>query len=86
MPIKYTYEFKTLAVDLVIHTQSDPSTANGAIRRVAKELGLSSETLHTWVRNDKDSGATAPAQSIDLEAENKRLRPELTETKKPTRS
>ncbi|KWR70222.1 transposase [Arthrobacter sp. W1] len=82
MPIKYTDELKTRAVDLVIHAQSDPSTANGAIRRVAKELGLSSETLRTWVRNYKNSGAMTPAQSIDLEAENKRLRAELAETKR----
>ncbi|MER8026881.1 hypothetical protein SLW73_17095 [Glutamicibacter protophormiae] len=51
MPIKYTDELKTRAVDLVIHAQADPSTANGAIRRVAKELGVSSETLRTCVRN-----------------------------------
>lgn len=82
MPIKYTDEIKTRAVHLVIHAQSDPSTANGAIRRVAKELGLSSETLRTWVRNYKNSGAMTPAQSIDLEAENKRLRAELAETKR----
>ncbi|WP_417372438.1 transposase [Glutamicibacter protophormiae] len=82
MPIKYTDEIKTRAVDLVIHAQADPSTANGAIRRVAKELGLSSETLRTWLRNYKNSGAMTPSQSIDLEAENKRLRAELAETKR----
>lgn len=82
MPIKYTDEIKTRAVDLVIHAQSDPSTTNGAIRRGAKELGLSSETLRTWVRNYKNSGAMTPAQSIDLEAENKRLHAELAETKR----
>lgn len=82
MPIKYTDELKTRAVDLVIHAPADPSTANGAISRVAKELGLSSETLRTWVRNYKNSGAMTPAQSIDLEAENKRLRAELAETKR----
>ncbi|WP_413456528.1 transposase (plasmid) [Glutamicibacter sp. FR1] len=66
----------------MIHAQADPSTANGAIRRVAKELGLSGETLRTWVRNYKNSGATTPAQSIDLDAGNKRLRAELAETKR----
>ncbi|MGC0269583.1 transposase [Glutamicibacter soli] len=69
-------------MDLVIHAQAEPSTANGAIRRVAKALGLSSETLRTWVRSYKNSGAMTPAQSIDLEAENKRLRAELAETKR----
>ncbi|UYQ78206.1 transposase [Glutamicibacter sp. JL.03c] len=72
MPIKCTDELKTRAVDLVIHALADPSTANGAISRVAKELGLSSETLRTWVRNYKNSGAMTLAQSIVLEAD-KRL-------------
>lgn len=47
MPIKYTDELKTRAIDLVLHAQSNPETSNGAITRVAKELGLSSETLRT---------------------------------------
>lgn len=34
------------------------------------------------MRNYKNSGAMTPAQSIDLEAENKRLRAELAETKR----
>ena len=82
MPIKYTDELKTRAIDLVLHAQSNPETSNGAITRVAKELGLSSETLRTWVRRHKTTGAALPEQSIDLEAENKRLRAELAETKR----
>ena len=35
---QYTDELKTRAVNLVIHAQADPNTANGAVRRVAKEL------------------------------------------------
>ncbi|MDN5585085.1 MAG: hypothetical protein L0G69_00820 [Brevibacterium sp.] len=45
MPVKYTDELKARAVELVIHTQGDPETANGAITNVANELGLSKETL-----------------------------------------
>ncbi|SMX88719.1 MULTISPECIES: hypothetical protein [unclassified Brevibacterium] len=43
--MKYTDEPKARAVELVIHTQADPETANGAITRVANELSLSKETL-----------------------------------------
>ncbi|MBM7767902.1 transposase [Glutamicibacter nicotianae] len=82
MPIKYTDELKTRAIELVLHAQSNPDTSNGAITRVAKELGLSSETLRTWVRRHRTCGAALPEQSIDLEAENKRLRAELAETKR----
>lgn len=82
MPIKYSDELKTRAIELVLHAQSNPDTSNGAITRVAKELGLSSETLRAWVRRHKTGGAALPEQSIDLEAENKRLRAELVETKR----
>ncbi|AZL14642.1 hypothetical protein CXR25_00855 [Brevibacterium aurantiacum] len=82
MPVKYTDELKARAVELVIHAQADPNTANGAIARVAKELGVSKEALRVWVRKHKDSGTATPADSVDLEAENRRLRAELAESKR----
>ena len=82
LPVKYTDELKARAVELVIHAQADPDTANGAITRVAKELGLSKETLRVWVRKHKDSGKATPTESVDLEAENRRLRAELAEAKR----
>ncbi|WP_260848285.1 IS3 family transposase [Brevibacterium aurantiacum] len=80
--MKYTDELKARAVELVIHAQADPDTANGAITRVAGELGLSKEILRVWVRKHKDSGKATPAESVDLEAENRRLRAELAEAKR----
>ena len=71
VPVKYTDELKARAVELVIHAQADPSTANGAIARVAKELGVSKEALRVWVRKHKDSGKATPVESVDLEAENR---------------
>ena len=82
MPVKYTDELKARAVELVIHAQADPSTANGAIARVAKELGVSKEALRVWVRKHKDSGKATPVESVDFEAENRRLRAELAESKR----
>ena len=82
MPGKYTDELKARAVPLVIHAQADPDTANGAITRVANELGLSRETLRVWVRKHKDSGKATPTESVDLEAENRRLRAVLAEAKR----
>ncbi len=76
------YSLKARAVELVIHAQADPNTANGAIARVAKELGVSKEALRVWVRKHKDSGTATPADSVDLEAENRRLRAELAESKR----
>ncbi|BAC17073.1 transposase [Corynebacterium efficiens YS-314] len=82
MPVKYTDELKQRAVELVIHAQADPDTAYGAVARIAGELGLSKETLRVWVRNHKNSGADTPAESVDLAAENRRLRAELAEAKR----
>ncbi|WP_350269399.1 transposase [Brevibacterium sp. CBA3109] len=82
MPVKYTDELKARAVELVMHAQADPETASRAITRVANELGLSKETLRVWVRKHKDSGRATPTESVDLEAENRRLRAELTEAKR----
>ncbi|WP_418904428.1 transposase, partial [Brevibacterium antiquum] len=82
MPVKYTDELKARAVELVIHAQAETSTANGAIARVAKELGVSKEALRVWVRKHKDSGKVTPMESVDLEAENRRLRAELAESKR----
>ena len=82
MPVKYTDELRARAVELVIHAQADPATANGSITRVAKELGLSKETLRVWVRKHKESGRITPSESVDLESENRRLRAELAEARR----
>ena len=45
-------------------------------------MNLNKETLRTWVRAHKQSGAARPEVSVDLEAENRRLRAELAESKR----
>ena len=82
MPVKYSDEVKARAVELVLHAQSDPDTSHGAVARIAKQLDLNKETLRNWVSNHKVSGATTPTASMDLEAENRRLRAELAESKR----
>lgn len=82
MPVKYTSELKARAVELVLHAQADPDTATGAITRVARELGMSKETLRVWVRKHKESGKAMPVESVDLEVENRRLRAELAEARR----
>lgn len=82
MPKKYPDELKARAIELVIHAQSDPTTAHGAAGRVADQLGLNRETLRSWVSAHKKSGATTVDESLDLEAENRRLRAELAESRR----
>ncbi|MGP5434927.1 IS3 family transposase, partial [Corynebacterium variabile] len=59
-----------------------PDTARGAVSRIADELNISRETLRIWVRTHKESGMSAPTESVDLEAENRRLRKELAESQR----
>ncbi|MGP5591411.1 IS3 family transposase, partial [Corynebacterium variabile] len=82
MPSKYTPELKARAIELVLHAQGDPDTARGAVSRIADELNISRETLRIWVRTHKESGMSAPTESVDLEAENRRLRKELAESQR----
>ncbi|WP_087009493.1 hypothetical protein [Gulosibacter sp. 10] len=80
--MQYTDELKARPVELVIHAQADPSTANGAISRVANELGVSKEALRMRVRNRKATGRITPVESVDLKAEIRRSRAELAEAKR----
>lgn len=71
----YTTEFRESAVNLVI--SSDKSTAS-----IAKELGIKTTTLYSWVNKAKDADSkqsgTNNAQMFD---ELKRLKKELAEVK-----
>lgn len=82
MPVRYIDEMRSRAVEFVLHAQADPATSPGAVRRVASELGMSKETLRVRVRNHKNSGKSSGAESVDLDAENRRLRAELAESRR----
>ena len=77
---RYTEEFKTEAVRLALSTGGNAA---------AKRLGIPQSTMTNWVRQSRD-GASAPAASAavavkrpvsEVEAENARLRRELTSAK-----
>ena len=55
-PSKYTEEFRRDAVDLVRSSQRP-------INQVARELGMSHETLRNWVRAAERQTQTGPAAS-----------------------
>lgn len=79
MSVRYSGELKARAVELVLEAQANPESSYGAIARVARQLDLNHETLRNWVRNHRTSGAADPAESVNLQAENRRLRAELVE-------
>lgn len=77
-PSKYTEEFQRDAVDLV-------RSSGRPINQVARELGMSHETLRNWVRKQERQTGTGPASGedglsvADKDAEIARLRREVAE-------
>ena len=68
----YTPEYKQQAVDLASRI---------GISRAARQLGISSSSLHHW----KSKGArvsNAPAEDLDVQEQNRRLQRENDELKK----
>ncbi len=78
---RYPDELRDRAVRIVQEIQRETGESHGVITRVARELGVGTESLRGWVnRAEIDSGnrpgtSTADAQRIvQLERENKELR------------
>ena len=80
-PQKYPDEMRERAVRMVQEIRRETGESHGVITRVARELGVGTESLRGWVnRADIDSG-TRPGTTTDervklreLERENKELR------------
>jgi transposase len=70
----YPPEFRRDAVALV-------RTSGKPVRQAARELGISSETLRNWVKQDRiDQGQGAPGELTSTERDElRRLRREVTE-------
>jgi transposase len=80
-PQKYPDELRERAVRMVLEIRRETGEKYGAVTRVARELGIGSESLRHWVnRAEVDSGrrpgtSSADAQRIaELEREVRELR------------
>src|SRR5215207_11293947 len=80
-PQKYPEELRERAVRMVLDIRDQTGDKHGVITRVARELGIGTESLRGWVNQAEiDAGArpgtsTADAQRIaELERENRELR------------
>nr|WP_164519642.1 transposase [Nocardioides ferulae] len=80
-PRKYPDELRERATRMAVELRADPATKQGAIARVAEQLGMHPETLRNWVRQAEVDGGvrpgttTAEAERIaKLEQENRELR------------
>lgn len=82
MPKKYTDDVKKRAVEIVVLAQSNPDTSYGAITRIVAQFDVKTDTLRTWIRLHGSTGQSTAAESVDLAAENRRLRAELAESQR----
>ncbi len=80
-PQKYPVELRERAVRMVLEIRQEPGDHTGVIGRVAKQLGIGTESLRGWVKQAEIDGgrkpgtSTADAQRIfELERENRELR------------
>lgn len=80
-PQKYPEELRERAVRMVFEIREQSGEKHGVITRVARELGIGTESLRGWVNQaEVDAGgrpgtSTADAQRIaELERENRELR------------
>jgi transposase len=80
-PKKYTDELRERAVRLVLELRKSSGLKQGAVARVADQLGVIRESLRNWVNQaEVDSGtrpgtSSADAQRIaELERENRELK------------
>lgn len=80
-PQKYPAELRERAVRMVLEVRAETGEKHGAVTRIAKQLGIGTESLRNWVNQaEVDSGrrpgtSSADAQRIaELERENRELR------------
>ena len=61
---------------MVIDLRSQDPKDQGVITRVARQLGVGTESLRTWVKQDEVDAGRRPGLTTDEQAELKRLRKE----------
>lgn len=80
-PGKYPDERRERVTRMAVEARLDPVTRAGAFRRVGGQLGIHSETLRNWVRQDEIDEGHRPGTTIsdaerlaELEKEVRELR------------
>ncbi|EKA61306.1 transposase IS3/IS911 family protein [Janibacter hoylei PVAS-1] len=63
-PRKYPDELRERATRMAVELRQDPATKQGAIARVAEQLGMHPETLRNWVRQAEIDGGTVKPRVV----------------------
>ena len=80
-PQKYPDELRQRAVRMVLEVQAETGEKHGAVTRIAKQLGIGTESLRQWVNQAEVNAGRRPgttsadaARLAELERENRELR------------
>ncbi len=79
---QYPAEIKERGVRLVLEAKKLDPADRGAISRIARQLGVGSESLRTWVRQAEIDAGNAPGVSTEGAARIKELEKENRELKR----
>lgn len=81
-PRKYSLELKERATRMALEARGNPQTRQGAIRRIADQLGIHPEALRNWVRQAEIDGGLRPGTTSDDAARLTELEREVRELRR----
>lgn len=64
-PRKYPPELRERAIRMAVDARRNPATRDGAIARVADQLGVNRETLRNWVTQAEVDAGHRPGTTTD---------------------
>jgi len=79
---RYSPELRERAVQMVVDHKAEYPTEWKAIESIAHQLGMSAETLRTWVRRTQVDAGERPGLTTDERAQLKRLERENKELRR----
>ena len=79
---RYPPELKERAVRMVVDLQHEDPGDHGVIGRVARQLGVGTESLRLWVKQSQIDAGTRPGLTTEEQAELSELRKEVKELRR----
>ncbi len=79
---RYPPELKERAVRMVLDLRSQDPKDQGVITRVARQLGVGTESLRTWVNQAEVNAGKRPGLTTDEQAEMAELKKEVRELRR----